>query len=75
MYVVGFLVLDVLTEGVKGSLNVSLWFLPAGLTFAGRAYDDSSLLRLAAAFEATGSRRQIPQRTPALSPTDSAQDA
>ena len=34
VYVVGFLVLDVLTEGVKGSLNVSLWFLPAGLTFA-----------------------------------------
>ncbi|WP_226504635.1 amidase [Pseudomonas sp. MWU16-30317] len=49
--------------------------MPAGLTFAGRAYDDSSLLRLAAAFEATGSRRQIPQRTPALSPADSAQDA
>jgi amidase len=49
--------------------------MPAGLTFAGRAYDDSSLLRLAAAFEATGSRRQIPQRTPALSPEDSAQDA
>ncbi|WP_311970603.1 amidase [Pseudomonas baltica] len=49
--------------------------MPAGLTFAGRAYDDSSLLRLAAAFEATGSRRQIPQRTPALLPADSAQDA
>jgi amidase len=41
--------------------------MPAGLTFAGRAYDDSSLLRLAAAFEATGSRRQIPQCTPPLS--------
>jgi amidase len=41
--------------------------MPAGLTFAGRAYDDASLLRLAAAFEATGSRRQIPQRTPPLS--------
>ena len=40
--------------------------MPAGLTFAGRAYDDSSLLRLAAAFEATGSRRQIPPRTPPL---------
>jgi amidase len=40
--------------------------MPSGLTFAGRAYDDSSLLRLAAAFEATGSRRQIPQRTPPL---------
>ena len=33
-YVVGFLVLDVLTQGVKGSLNVSLWFPPVGLTFA-----------------------------------------
>lgn len=43
--------------------------MPAGLTFAGRAYDDSSLLRLAAAFEATGSRRQIPPRTPALAST------
>ena len=41
--------------------------MPAGLTFAGRAYDDSALLRLAAAFEATGSRRQVPPRTPALS--------
>lgn len=40
--------------------------MPGGLTFAGRAYDDSALLKLAAAFEATGSRRQIPPRTPAL---------
>lgn len=40
--------------------------MPAGLTFAGRAYDDSALLRLAAAFESTGSRRQVPPRTPAL---------
>ena len=40
--------------------------MPAGLTFAGRAYDDSALLRLAAAFEATGSKRLIPPRTPAL---------
>ncbi|WP_213881549.1 amidase [Pseudomonas sp. dw_358] len=40
--------------------------MPAGLTFAGRAYDDSSLLTLAAAFEATGSRRKVPPRTPAL---------
>ena len=40
--------------------------MPAGLTFAGRAYDDSALLRFAAAFEATGSRRQVPPRTPAL---------
>ncbi|WRH94783.1 amidase [Pseudomonas fluorescens] len=41
--------------------------MPVGLTFAGRAYDDSNLLRLAAAFESTGSKRQIPPRTPPLS--------
>ncbi|MFJ3522416.1 amidase [Pseudomonas sp. NPDC090203] len=41
--------------------------MPVGLTFAGRAYDDSSLLRLASAFEATGSKRQVPPRTPPLS--------
>lgn len=43
--------------------------MPIGLTFAGRAYDDTRLLRLAAAFEATGapgSRRTPPPRTPAL---------
>jgi len=40
--------------------------MPVGLTFAGRAYDDSALLRLAAAFEATGSRRTVPPRTPRL---------
>ena len=40
--------------------------MPVGLTFAGRAYDDSALLRYAAAFEATGSKRQVPPRTPAL---------
>jgi amidase len=40
--------------------------MPVGLTFAGRAYDDSALLRLAAAFEATGSKRLIPPRTPAV---------
>ncbi|QHF50824.1 amidase [Pseudomonas sp. S49] len=40
--------------------------MPVGLTFAGRAYDDSNLLRLAAAFESTGSKRQIPPRTPPL---------
>ncbi|MBJ2246568.1 MULTISPECIES: amidase [Pseudomonas] len=38
--------------------------MPVGLTFAGRAYDDSALLRFAAAFEATGSKRMIPPRTP-----------
>ncbi|MFF2371548.1 amidase [Agromyces sp. NPDC058110] len=40
--------------------------MPVGLTFAGRAYDDTALLRLAAAFEATGSRRTEPTRTPRL---------
>ncbi|MGF0238996.1 amidase [Rhodococcus sp. IEGM1300] len=40
--------------------------MPVGLTFAGRAYDDSSLLRLASAFEASGSKRLIPPRTPPL---------
>lgn len=40
--------------------------MPVGLTFAGRAYDDTQLLRLAAAFEATGQRRVIPPRTPPL---------
>jgi amidase len=40
--------------------------MPVGLTFAGRAYDDSALLRLAAAFEATGPRRTEPPRTPRL---------
>ncbi|WP_092396641.1 amidase [Pseudomonas sp. NFACC39-1] len=41
--------------------------MPVGLTFAGRAYDDSTLLRLASAFESTGSKRVIPPRTPPLS--------
>lgn len=40
--------------------------MPAGLTFAGRAHDDSRLLTLAAAFEATGQWRQAPPRTPEL---------
>ncbi|MFW0774761.1 amidase [Paenarthrobacter nitroguajacolicus] len=40
--------------------------MPVGLTIAGRAYDDTALLKLAAAFEATGSRRTVPPRTPAL---------
>lgn len=40
--------------------------MPVGLTFAGRAYDDVALLRLACAFEATGSRRTEPPRTPRL---------
>ncbi|KMM84269.1 amidase [Pseudomonas taetrolens] len=41
--------------------------MPVGLTFAGRAYDDSNLLRFGSAFEATGSKRVIPPRTPPLS--------
>jgi amidase len=40
--------------------------MPVGLTFAGRAYDDSALLSLAAAFEATGRRRTEPPLTPRL---------
>ncbi|HZN83354.1 MAG TPA: amidase, partial [Mycobacterium sp.] len=40
--------------------------MPVGLTIAGRAYDDVALLRLAAAFEATGARRAAPPRTPPL---------
>ncbi|WLH76989.1 MULTISPECIES: amidase [unclassified Pseudomonas] len=40
--------------------------MPVGLTFAGRAYDDSALLRFAAAFESMGNKRQVPPRTPAL---------
>jgi amidase len=43
--------------------------MPIGLTFAGRAYDDTRLLRFAAAFEALGrpgTRRTPPPRTPAL---------
>ncbi|MDH0749843.1 amidase [Pseudomonas sp. GD03842] len=42
--------------------------MPVGLTFAGRAYDDSALLKLGAAFESTGNRRLIPPRTPPLGP-------
>ncbi|WPN66292.1 amidase [Pseudomonas sp. P9_35] len=41
--------------------------MPVGLTFAGRAYDDSALLRLASAFESIGSKRLVPPRTPPLS--------
>ncbi|MFC4397478.1 amidase [Arthrobacter sedimenti] len=37
--------------------------MPVGLTFAGKAYSDAELLRLAAAFEATGRRRVPPPRT------------
>jgi amidase len=37
--------------------------MPVGLTIAGKAYSDTHLLRLAAAFEATGNRRVPPPRT------------
>lgn len=40
--------------------------MPVGLTIAGRAYDDAALLALGAAFEATGTRRTVPPRTPRL---------
>ncbi|MEV7608414.1 amidase [Microbacterium sp. NPDC089320] len=43
--------------------------MPIGLTFVGRSYDDTALLRLAAGFEAIGApgeRRTPPPRTPAL---------
>ena len=40
--------------------------MPVGLTIAGRAYDDTALLRLGAAVEATGDRRTAPPRTPPL---------
>jgi amidase len=40
--------------------------MPVGLTFAGRAYDDNTLLSLAAAFEQLRPRRTPPPRTPQL---------
>ena len=40
--------------------------MPAGLTFAGRAWDDTALLGYACAFEETGNYRQMPPRTPEL---------
>lgn len=40
--------------------------MPVGLTFAGRAHEDTALLRLAAAFEALAPRRTAPPRTPRL---------
>jgi amidase len=40
--------------------------MPVGLTFAGRAYEDTALLSLARAFEATGNRRTPPPLTPPL---------
>lgn len=40
--------------------------IPIGLTISGRGWDDSKLIELAAAFEATGDRREEPPRTPRL---------
>jgi amidase len=40
--------------------------MPIGITFAGRAYDDTQLLRVAYAFEQTGKRRCAAPRTPPL---------
>jgi amidase len=40
--------------------------MPVGLTFAGRAYDDTRLLALATAFERLTPRRTEPPRTPRL---------
>jgi amidase len=40
--------------------------MPVGLTFAGRAYDDTALLRHAVAFEAIRPRRTPPPRTPPI---------
>ena len=40
--------------------------IPVGLTIAGRGWDDSALIEIAAAFEATGARREAPPRTPRL---------
>ena len=42
--------------------------MPAGLTFAGRGWDDAALLALGAAFEALGAFRDAPPRTPDLGP-------
>ncbi|GAA1862439.1 amidase [Brevibacterium marinum] len=38
--------------------------IPIGLTISGRGWDDTALIELAAAFEATGDRREEPPRTP-----------
>lgn len=40
--------------------------IPVGLTIAGRGWDDAALIEIAAAFEATGDRREAPPRTPRL---------
>ncbi|MGX8008224.1 amidase [Mesorhizobium sp. ORM8.1] len=40
--------------------------MPVGLTFAGKAYDDGTLLALAGDYERATQRRTVPPRTPAL---------
>ncbi|QKC99550.1 amidase [Mesorhizobium sp. NZP2298] len=40
--------------------------MPVGLTFAGKAYDDESLLRMAGDYERATQRRTSPPRTPEL---------
>ncbi|WP_136616310.1 MULTISPECIES: amidase [Mesorhizobium] len=40
--------------------------MPVGLTFAGKAYDDERLLRMAGDFERSAQRRSRPPRTPEL---------
>ncbi|MBE1710951.1 MULTISPECIES: amidase [Mesorhizobium] len=40
--------------------------MPVGLTFAGKAYDDENLLRMAGDFERATQRRTSPPRTPEL---------
>ncbi|TPI47494.1 amidase [Mesorhizobium sp. B2-9-1] len=40
--------------------------MPVGLTFAGKAYDDVALLRIAGDYERATKRRTVPPRTPAL---------
>ena len=40
--------------------------IPVGLTIAGRGWDDTKLIEIAAAFETTGQRRETPPRTPRL---------
>ena len=40
--------------------------IPVGLTIAGRGWDDTKLIEIAAAFEATGERREAPPRAPRL---------
>lgn len=40
--------------------------MPVGLTFAGKAYDDTALLMIAGDYERATRRRTVPPRTPAL---------